>query len=70
MAEVAKKDAKEAKEGGGGGGGGPAKGSGVPRDSMYRSLFTPAGWAFSIWGRAWQKLPATSASCHPPRERP
>lgn len=24
--------------------------AGVPRDSIYRSLFTPAGWAFAIWG--------------------
>lgn len=65
MAEEAKRAAKIAKEGGGGGGGGGGgkdgvgsgkkKGddgeeiAGVPRDSMYRSLVTPAGWAFAIW---------------------
>eukprot|EP00193_Tetraselmis_chui_P017984 CAMPEP_0177777698 /NCGR_PEP_ID=MMETSP0491_2-20121128/15526_1 /TAXON_ID=63592 /ORGANISM="Tetraselmis chuii, Strain PLY429" /LENGTH=338 /DNA_ID=CAMNT_0019296855 /DNA_START=77 /DNA_END=1093 /DNA_ORIENTATION=+ len=44
---------------------------GVPRDSRYRSLVTPAGWAFSIWGiifsgeaifAAAQAMPAAGSS--------
>ena len=45
MAEEAKKAAKAAKEDAS-----KEAASGVPRDSMYRSLVTPAGWAFAIWG--------------------
>lgn len=83
MAEQAKKQkmAKASKEGGGSSskkdalgrkdaaGGGDV--AGVPRDSMYRSLVTPAGWAFAIWGviftteaifTAAQALPASSPS--------
>jgi len=49
MAEAAKLAAKEAKEAKESEPSKPAA-AGVPRDSMYRSLFTPAGWAFAIWG--------------------
>lgn len=48
MAEEAKRAAKAAKEHAGKQPDGEI--AGVPRDSLYRSLVTPAGWAFAIWG--------------------
>mmetsp|Transcript_5306 Transcript_5306/g.21703 ORF Transcript_5306/g.21703 Transcript_5306/m.21703 type:complete len:347 (-) Transcript_5306:38-1078(-) len=42
MAEQMKKEAKARKKR-------PSVAPGVPKDSIYRSLVTPAGWAFLIW---------------------
>jgi hypothetical protein len=52
MAEEAKRAAARAAKAGKDGAGkddGGGEVAGVPRDSMYRSLVTPAGWAFAIW---------------------
>ena len=42
LAEQMKKEAKARKKR-------PSVAPGVPKDSIYRSLVTPAGWAFLIW---------------------
>jgi len=49
---IQKKEAKteDGRDGGKSGKDGEGGVEGVPRDSMYRSLVTPAGWAFAIWG--------------------
>lgn len=49
---IQKKEAKteDGTDGGKSGKDGEGSVEGVPRDSMYRSLVTPAGWAFAIWG--------------------
>jgi hypothetical protein len=41
----------------------PAKSHGIPLDSEYRSLFTPAGWAFAIWGMIYTGEMAMTVYC-------